>query len=149
MAANPALFAPVSGIVGRVSSAGVIIAFLSSWKMTKTTNAIKVYTFEYVPDSDGNLWPEVLPGLSEAKVSCEGVFDADNPPDSNTGYGISNGLYVQCSFILVRATPYGFSEVDCFIDQVEFGADVNNKASTFTFTAAVSGSPGKTQVASL
>jgi len=104
-------FTPVSGLVGRVSEAGTVIGFLKSWKMTKTTAPIKVYTFENTFDSDLNIWPTVLRGLSEAKVSCEGVFDASNPADYSAGFGLSNGLFVTCSFILVRLTPYGFSQV--------------------------------------
>lgn len=142
-------FTPVSGLVGRVSEAGTVIGFLKSWKMTKTTAPIKVYTFENTFDSDLNIWPTVLRGLSEAKVSCEGVFDASNPADYSAGFGLSNGLFVTCSFILVKLTPYGFSQVSCFIDQVEFGTNIDNQAATFTFTATINGTPGKTQVAVL
>lgn len=135
-------FTPVSGIVGRVTKSGVAVASLSEWRMTKTTQAVNVYTFEAIVDTGGNIWPTVLPGLSLAKVSFAGVFDSGNPNDSTVG--LTNGVYVTMSFILVRATPFGFNQVDVFIDQVEFGTNVENQPAKFSGTGTVNGTPGLT-----
>jgi hypothetical protein len=137
-------YTPVSGIYGRVTKGGTAIAALNAWQMTRSTNAVLVYTFENVIDSDSNTWPTVLQGVSVAKVTFEGVFDLGAAPDSTLG--IRNGLIVEMSFILIKSTPFGFNQVLVFVESIVVGTKVENQAATFSGSGTVQGYPGNTQV---
>jgi hypothetical protein len=135
---------PVSGIYGRVTKGGVAIAALNSWQMTRTTQPVLVYTFEAVIDSDNNTWPNVLQGVSVAKCTFEGVFDLNNAPDSSLG--IRNGIIVEMSFILIKATPFGFNQVLVFVENLVVSTKVENQAAQFQGAGTIQGYPGSTQV---
>lgn len=140
-------YTPVSGNDGRVTvGSNVAVAGLTEWKMTKKTTSIKVPHFEMSTDSDGNLWTNnVVRGLSEANVTFAGYVDTNSTTATDSGTpGLSNGLTVTMDFILVKATPWGFSNCSVFIESVEIGTNINNQAGSFAGSGFIIGTPGKT-----
>jgi len=136
----------VSGNSGRVSVGGNPVAGLKSWKMTKTTKAVQLLHFESTVDGDGNVWEDQLVGASAAKISGEGWIDTNSSSATDSGSpGLSNGLIVTMSLILVKGTPWGFNQVSVQLDQVEITSAIDSdKPASFSFTGSVKGSPGKT-----
>lgn len=138
----------VSGNSGRVSVGGNAIAGLKSWTMTKQTKAVQLLHFESAVDGDGNVWEDQLIGASNAKVAFEGWIDTNSSSATDSGSpGLSNGLIVTMSLILVKGTPWGFNQVSVQIDQIEIGSAIDSdKPASFKGSGVVKGSPGKTQV---
>jgi hypothetical protein len=140
----PSVF--VTGNSGRVQSNNTPVAGLKSWKMTKNTKAVQLLHFESFTDGDGNVWEDQLIGPSNATVSGEGWIDTNSATATDSGTpGLSNGLVVTMDLILVKGTPWGFSQVLVQLDQVEITSGIDiDKPSAFAFTGKVKGSPGKT-----
>ncbi len=136
----------VSGNSGRVSVAGNPIAGLNKWTMTKQTKAVQLLHFESAVDSDGNVWEDQLVGTSNAKISFEGWIDTNSSSATDSGTpGLSNGLIVTMSLILVKGTPWGFNQVSVQIEQIEIGSAIDSdKPATFKGSGVVKGNPGKT-----
>lgn len=136
----------VSGNSGRISVSGNPVAGLNKWAMIKNTKAVRLLHFESATDSDGNVWEDQLIGASNAKVAFEGWIDTNQSTATDSGSpGLSNGLIVTMSLILVKGTPWGFNQVIVQIEQIEVASAIDSeKPSTFKGTGVVKGSPGKT-----
>jgi hypothetical protein len=148
-------YTPVSGNAGRVMTrathgtavgSAVPVAGLDAWEMVKKSNGIEVYHFEGSIDGDGNLWNSfVLNGTAKATCTFSGAIDTDPTGSTDSGTpGLSNGKQVFMDFVLVKGTPWGFSDVTVFIEQITIGTKIGQEAAKFAGQGIVVGAPGKT-----
>jgi hypothetical protein len=134
---------PVAGPSGRVQSGGVPVAGLGKWSITKNTQEIPYPHFEMPVDvtDEINFYPNYLTGLGKANVTFEGWVDTNETTATDSGTpGLSNGKQVTMDFILVKGTPWGFSQVPVLITQIEIGTAIDaTTPASFKGTGVVQG----------
>lgn len=142
-----AVFTPVSGNDGRIRvGSNVAVDGMNAWTMVKKTTPIRVYHFEGSTDADGNLYSSaVLKGTADATCTFSGWVNTDSTLATDSGTpALRNGTTATMDFILVRATPWGFTNVSVFIEQIEIGTAIGTEAAKFSGSGVVVGTPGNT-----
>lgn len=134
-----------SGIDGRIKSGGNVVALLNKWSLSKQTAKIVIPHFESPTDGDGNVWPTLLRGLSSATGNCSGFMNVHPTDATDSGSpGLRNGLETLLDLIFLKSSAWGIKNIPAFIEQIDFGHDVNNQAGTFSMNFTVNGVCGKT-----
>lgn len=141
----------VSGNDGRVIVDSFTIATAKSWKLTKTTAAVPVPTFE--SDTQANagpapdlVYPDTLPGLSGATITLEGFFNTDATDKTDASF--SNGDYVLLDLILVKGTPFGYAQIYALCTSFSPTTTIENQAAGFTAEFVAKGVVSKSGVVS-
>jgi hypothetical protein len=142
-------FTPASGNDGRIRyGSNSNLDGMTAWEMVKKTVGIRVYHFEGSLDGDNNLYPSnVLKGTAEATVTFSGSMNTDSTLATDSGTpALRNGTTATMDFILVKGTPFGFSNVSVFIEQITIGTAIGTEAAKFAGQGVVVGAPGSTGV---
>lgn len=138
-------FTPQSGTAGRVhvivSSVHYIVAGISEWKRSSSSNIIPIPHFESSSHATtGLVQPNKLLGLGDNKVSLQGIYNtnATDQTEIGTTY-LTNGAYITCDLFINRSSTKGYDSVVGWISNFEVTVSINNQPVAFSCTLDVDG----------
>lgn len=135
-----------SGTLGRVrTTANVVVAGVNKWSFDKPLTTVRIPHFESTADADGIVHPGHLKGLAGPHTgNLEGYINSDsvNQTDGAT-INFSTGLTVTLDLIVVKATPFGWTNLSVTITNLHTEVAVENQPARFTANFEVNGDPGK------
>jgi len=133
-------FDPTSGTEGRVrTGSNHNVAGVMEWRINKQLTPIPVNHFELTADADGIVWQAFEKGLASATATIRGHHNVDTTDKTEGGTpGIKVGATLALDLYFSR-TPFGYSDLVCFVTQYEAGTNIDNQTGTFTATVQMSG----------
>lgn len=133
-------FDPCNGTEGRVrlGVGDTVIAGIMEWRINKQLTPIPVNHFELAADADGIVWSAFERGLASATATLRGHYNVDATDKTEGGVGIKIGAILSIDLLFTR-TPFGYTNLVCFVSGFEAGTNIENQTGTFTATVQFSG----------
>lgn len=131
-------FDPASGTEGRVrvGVGNTVVAGIMEWRINKTLTPIPVNHFELTADSNGIVWSAFEKGLASATGTMRGHYNMGDTTEVTVGIYIGATLTLD---LLFTRTPFGYTDLTCFVTGFEAGTNIENQTATFTATVQFSG----------
>lgn len=134
-------FDPSVGTEGRVrlGAGSTAVAGIMEWRINKQCAEIPVNHFELTADGDGIVWSAFEKGLASATATLRGHYNVDSTDKTEGGTpGIKVGATLSLDLLFTR-TPFGYTDLVCFVTQFEAGTNIENQTGTFSATVRMSG----------
>ncbi len=133
-------FDPCNGTEGRVrvGAGDTVVAGIMEWRINKQLAPIPVNHFELTADADGIVWSTFEKGLASATATLRGHYNVDATDKTEGGVGIKIGATLALDLFFTR-TPFGYTNLVCFVTSFETGTSIENQTGTFTATVQMSG----------
>ena len=131
-------FDPAAGTEGRVrvGVGNTVVAGIMEWRINKTLTPIPVNHFELTADGNGIVWSTFEKGLASATGTIRGHYDMGDATEATVGITIGATLSLD---LLFTRTPFGYTDLVCFVTGFEAGTTIENQTATFTATVQFSG----------
>lgn len=131
-------FDPAAGTEGRVrlGAGSTPVAGIMEWRLNKQLAPIPVNHFELTADANGIVWSTFEKGLASATGTMRGHYDTGDKTETTTGIYIGATLSLD---LLFTRTPFGYTDIVCFVTGFETGTTIENQTGTFTATFQCSG----------
>jgi len=134
-------FDPAAGTEGRVrvGAGNTVVAGIMEWRLNKQLTPIPVNHFELTADGNGIVWSAFEKGLASATGTMRGHYNVDATDKTEGG---TPGIYIGATLsldLLFTRTPFGYTDIVCFVTGLEAGITIENQTGTFTATFQCSG----------
>lgn len=134
-------FDPTVGTEGRLALGGgsTAVAGIMEWRLNKQLTPIPINHFELTADGDGIVWSVFEKGLASATATIRGHYNVDATDKTEGGTpGIKIGATLSADLLFSR-TPFGYTNLACFVTGFETGTNIENQTGTFTATLQMTG----------
>lgn len=134
-------FDPAAGTEGRVrvGVGSTPVAGIIEWRLNKQLTPIPVNHFELTADANSIVWSAFEKGLASATGTMRGHYNVDATDKTEGGTpGIFIGATLSLDLLFTR-TPFGYTDIVCFVTGFETGITIENQTGTFTATFQCSG----------